>query len=604
MTHPLIDQVQAALRRLAEAPPAAEAANNAMHELTDAWSRGNLSAGIGGDLQARTELFNFLYGDKLFDPFARVVGSAAIRARRGPSTVIRIVRDDGSSEELIPPPDTRAEEAAARARADAMRTEVARRETSLVRIDHSVPALARKRPAPWAIWMWPLFWLFSWIARHKLAERKLADLAVSESRDQLAAVDRDTGEILGAAHRVRDKFVSAVRSCAAMGANNVRELQLVLAGGPLPDRIEILELTGPSRAEAEIDAVLLVRPDGVYAPGRDQPIPLGPVEVAISVLPSVLAAARALSIARRFRRKIEGALRALDDSLRRKEDAFRGRIVALEGKRMRDPQGFIQAQLDRVRPQIFASVQAVMEHASVHLGSELAQLQAEWINGIAEALTADELKLKVAKVTEHWDASPRRIGEEVRVLVMGGLGGSARDIYPDLVAPLVPWGLPAEFARPLRSAPVLPRLELLPSLTGETKSKLDLPGWLSGLFRSLEKRRTEVREKAHDRVEKLQERSTAELRDAEPRMHALLRDVLAGLLGNTIEHQRASVESAISAEYAAIVRERDALEPLMRARDAVRVELETLASLIAELERTQPAVAIAASAAETASLSR
>jgi hypothetical protein len=212
------------------------------------------------------------------------------------------------------------------------------------------------------------------------------------------------------------------------------------------------------------------------------------------------------------------------------------------------------------------------------------------------------LEALVATLTEQWTARPNRIGDEVRLLVMGGVGGSARDLYADLVAPLHARGLPEAHLK-LRAAPVLPPVTMLPSLFSQT-SKLELPGFFGRLFRSFDDRRAEVREKAHARVERLQELASAELLDAEPLLRAALREVLARELTAAIGHQRAWLDAALAAEHAAIAAEREQLAPLVAIRDAVRADAVRLGELIDRQEAQHPAVAISAAAAATASLSR
>nr|MDQ3369000.1 hypothetical protein [Myxococcota bacterium] len=387
-------------------------------------------------------------------------------------------------------------------------------------------------------------------------------------------------------------------------ASGVAAVELTVHTGPLAAGIEIVELSGGSRAGAQTDAVFLVQGDGVFAPVRgDEPLRVGGFAEMVEALPSLLADARALRLARRTRDQIKSAMTSLDDAIDRKEATFRARIERLERLRVVDPSRFALAQLARVREDIAASVNAVMEHAAVHLRSELALLQQGWIGAIAGAASAEAMKPVVAKLEADWHAEPRRIAEEVRVLVMGGLGGSARDLHPQLVAALVPHGLPDEHAGPLHAAPELEPTVLLPSLSKEP-AKLEKPSWLTGLFRGFEAKRTELREKVHERLEHMREVADAELLDLEPRLHATISTALATLLGVALERQGTWLDQALDAERAAIEQEREAIAPLVRVRDAVRTDAHRLGELIQQLERHQPAVAVAAAAAETASLSR
>nr|MBA3395949.1 hypothetical protein [Deltaproteobacteria bacterium] len=565
------------------------------------WGR-PLAVGIGGELPARPALFDFVCGGKVLDPFGRALGSAALRIHRGAATGFVARRDDGTTDGQTQPPDHHAEIVAARARAEAAQRELASRETAIVRVDRTLPV----RPQIWAVWLWPVYWIGRWRARGKLVERRLAALAVDEARRELDTIDRDATAMEAHARLARNRYHDALRALCGGGptAENVLEVELTLVSGPLPEGIEIVELAGANRAGAETDAVFVVEDGRLLAPVRGgAPLPIGDFAEAVPTLPSVLADARALRVARRVRDRIATALAALEDQLEQHEATFRARLDRVHALRIPDPAAFTGVQLARVRSDISASVNAVMEHAAVHLGSELASLQQDWIGSIANAANTDALKVALARVEAQWDGEPKRIAEEVKVLVMGGVGGSARDLYPDLVSTLVPYGLPAEHARPLRAAPVLPPTPLLPSLS-RGSSKLEKQNWFVGLFRSFEARRTEIREHVHDRLEHMREVAEAELRDAEPQLHAVLDHVLRGLLAGAFEHQTAALERMLAAEREAIAVERKTLAPLVRACDDVRTEAARLGELIAQLERHQPAVAIAAAAADTASLSR
>ena len=602
--HPIVEQARVALRRLADAPPAAQAAEGATQEIAEAWGKAPLSIGVGGGIPARTALFNFLCGDRWLDPHSRAVGSAALRIRRGPVTRLRAHRDDGSVEEHELPVGPRAEAAAASSALSAARSDLAVHEQALAKLDRSVPALARKRPAGLGILLLPLHWLFAWLYRGRVTDRRAVDTLVAEARVRVDGVLGPANEAELTARAVRDRFIATLRVLASgsPAAASVREVELEVPHGPLPEGVEILELTGPARASAQVDAVFVVENEALVAPGRGTtPLSIGAFSEAVATLPPLVHDARALAIGRRFRDKISATIASLDEALDRKEESYRVRIEKLEALRITDTAGFIDEQLARVAEPITASLQAILEHATVHLGSELAQLQQAWIGGIAALTDNDGLKAQVAKLSEQWTADPHRIGEEVRMLLMGGLGGSARDLYTELVESLRSKGLP-EAHHKLRAAPVLAPVAILPSLFSDT-SKLELPGFFGRLFQSFDTRRAEVREQAHARIERLQERSAAELLDAEPLLRAALRDALARELASAIEHQRAWLDAALTTERTAIAEERQQLAPLVAIRDAVRADALRLGELIAQHEEQHPAIAISSSAAATASLS-
>lgn len=602
--HPIVEQARAALARLAEAPPAAQAAEGATAEITEAWGKAPLSIGVGGGIPARTALFNFLCGDRWLDPHARAVGSAALRIRRGPATRLRVHREDGSVEEHVLPDEPGKAAAATGSALESARIELAAHESALVRIDRGVPALARTRPTGIRLVLLPVYWLLAWLYRGRIVERRAAGAAVAGARDRFDAKLAPAKEAEATARAVRDRFIATLRVYASgsPASSSVREVELEVAHGPLPAGVEILELTGPARASAQVDAVFVVENEALVAPGRGTtPLSIGAFSDAVATLPPLVHDARALAIGRRFRDKIIATIASLDEALERQEEKYRQRIEKLEALRITDGPAFIAAYLEHAAEPITSSLQAILEHATVHLGSELAQLQESWIGGVAVLVDADGLKAHVAKLEEQWTAEPRRIGEEVRMLVMGGVGGSARDLYGELLEPLRAKGVPEAHLR-LRAAPVLPAVSILPSLFSDT-AKLELPGFFGRLFQSFETRRAEVREQAHARVERLQERSAAELLDAEPLLRATLRDALARELATALEHQRQWLDGALADEHAAITSDRQKLAPLVAIRDAVRADARKLGELIEQHEEQHPAIAISSSAAATASLS-
>ncbi len=189
------------------------------------------------------------------------------------------------------------------------------------------------------------------------------------------------------------------------------------------------------------DALFVVTRDGENLVLSLESTKLGSVAEVAPRLPDLLRSARAGKLAQRARDRMHAARAEIDLELSRTELELSRRLEKVEnlGVTM-DRTRFVAVQLDRVRPSIVASTNAVIEHASVHLGSELAQLGAEWIGAVAKTTNADELKAAVTAIEEQWTASPQRIAGEVRTLVMGGAAGVARDLYPstveELAAPL------------------------------------------------------------------------------------------------------------------------------------------------------------------------
>ncbi len=559
-----------------------------------------MTLGIGGELPTRTSLFNDLCDDKLFDPFDRAPGCAAIRIRRGSGKRFHVHRVDGGNQVHEMPRDLPEDLAIVRHAAHA-RGELENRRRELDELERGVAV----RPRWWAIWKWPGYIADLMRSGSRREQRRLAASVASDAHARFEHAERAAIEVVERTSPARDRYVMALRGLASGGAAGVGVAEIVIevVSGMLPEGIEVLELTGASRASAEVDAVVVVETGGVYAPGMPGTRPrIGAVAETFSTLPQLLASARSLGISRRYRDKIAATIASLDLLIDQKETSFAKRISALESMRVTDVAGYTEIQLARVQPQIIASVNAVLEHASVHLNSELASVTNEWVKLLAQVTTGAELATAVSTIDTAWDATMKRVAEEVRLLAMGGVGGSARDLYGSLVAPLLQLGLPEADGRPPRAAPQLSPVSILPSLNAPT-SKLDDKGFFASLFRSFENKRTEVRAKAGERLQRLHEVAVAELMDAEPKFHAAVREALINLLAGAIGIQTRYLDQALTRERNAIKNERADLAPLVAVRDAVRTDLARLAAEISRLETAQPALSIATTAAETASLS-
>jgi uncharacterized protein (UPF0335 family) len=250
-----------------------------------------------------------------------------------------------------------------------------------------------------------------------------------------------------------------------------------------------------------------------------------------------------------------------------------------------------------VRPQITQSIHAVIEHGAAHLGAGLGRLGGEWLSSLEAATSNDELKQAVQRIEASAPLDAKRIAEEVRTLVMGGAAGAAFDIYPELHASLKPHGLEEG---PPKAAPAIPPLEILPSLTNPSTAKLSgAAGWLTGLFRSFETRRADVLQKAQARMAHLGEVASAEILDAEPKLHAVIEKTLYTMLVEACERQTAWLEQAMIVERETVAREGQVLAPLARMRDRLRHDLKKLIEGIEVLESENQGLAAAASAVVT-----
>jgi hypothetical protein len=545
---------------------------------------------------ARTELWNFVCSKKVFDPDGRPIHSAPLRVRRGKQTRFTATRDDGSTEEHVLPAE-QADDDALRMRADAANAEVGERKLALQRIEKALPRMARARPRGFMIWLWPLWWLITRRERRMLSERGFSEIAYDqacEARD-VAVKELETAETR--IRRERGRFFEMLRALGSgppLG-NNVRDVLLELGEGPLPEGVELIELARTTQA-SDVDAIFLVERDIVHAPhGADtRAVPLGKVPDIIPQLLLLLGRARSLTIARRAYDEIAEPLTKLHDEITDTEEGFRVRIERLEAMQILDAQEFATAELAKVRPQISQSIHAVIEHAAHHLGGELQRLGDEWQRAIASSTNNDELKMNVQRIESSAPVDAKRVAEETRMLAVGGAAGSAHDLFPDLLGALKPHGLEE---KPPREAPKLPPLEILPSLTNASPSKLSgAAGWLTGLFRSFETRRSDVGTKAEARMKHLREVALAEILDIEPKLRSIIEQTLHQMMLDAIGRQVAWLDKTLALEREAVSREGVALAPLARMRDRLRHDHQKLGEGVAQIEKEDVGLAAAAAA--------
>jgi hypothetical protein len=284
----------------------------------------------------------------------------------------------------------------------------------------------------------------------------------------------------------------------------------------------------------------------------------------------------------------------LDQRLDDAETDFAARIARLEARVIDDPARFVAEQIERRRPQTIASVSALMEHASTHLGAELGAPTA-WAAAIHAASSTDELAAAAATVEQEMAAAGQRIADEVQLLVMGGLGGIVHDLTPAVLAPLAAHGVPAEALRDLARAPSLPPVPVLASLAEPQRSAL-AAGRLASLFRSRDALQRDLLDKVDQRATRLRARAEADMLDAEPRLRDAVDGALTAALTTAIDRQRTLLDQALAAEHAAIAAARAALAPLIEVRDAARASARQLARSIEALAAEQPAAAAAAAA--------
>jgi len=552
--HPLFLATREALDGLRDLPELPDLAIR----IEIAWAREPFAIGLGGD---GTALIEALWGAPVLTPRS---SGPPIRIRRGPIARALGQRANGFAIEQIRPErrDDAEGERDALARRDAARTALADREVALERVQ--VPRFVTAPPKGWRVLLWPIWWLLAWAHRRVLAQDAEARDAVEVARGEARAREVELADVGARAGREEAAHVAAVR--ALIGARDLTAIDLEITDERLPAGVELRE-----RGDEHLDAIATLTAADLHD------------------LAGFAATARAMRLARRACKRIAIVQIDLEDQLARAEEDFAERIEKLERLRLADPSRFVTEQLAQVRPQIVTSVSAVIEHASVHLGTELAALAEAWIGGIAESASGEALKQTIARIETTAAAELQRIADETRTLVVGGGSGSAHDLYPELIAPLRSRGLPDDGVVP---APLLPELVVLPLLATASIAKLS-GQWFGGLFRSFETRRGEVRERTHAQIEQLRELAQAELLGVEPRLHAAIEQVLAPQVVAASERQASAVAAALAEEHAAIAEERSRLAPIVEQRERAYAILRQLRAQLAGLEAALPACAAA-----------
>jgi hypothetical protein len=588
----LIDEARAALERLAAGSPAGQVAYAAIDELDRAWPVSPLSVGLtGGDPDARFAALAALAAGALAG-VTRTERSPPLRLHRGAIDGFVIVRDGGGAERAMRPARRpTADDAgvrAATASAEVARVASEQHARAARAAAEALPAVIRTRPPWWAVWAWIARWIAGVFRRGAVAARRDAEAAAAESARAADRAVLAIDDARAAARAPNERYAARLAAACADG-DGIRYVDVEVAGGALPDDVVVIELatrTDALELDVELDRVVAVRAGALFVEDElDPPRHLGQAAGAAAALGTLALTGRAVRLTRRAIAAIGEAARSLDEMLDGSEADHRRRLEPLRARRLADPDAFVAAQLERVAPQINASIGAIMEHALTHVGAELTELATTWADAIGAATGRDELKDAIARVDREWPAATARAGDEARLLIQGGLGGSAHDLHADAVAPLAAYGLGPDQLRAPRAAPVLPALELLPSLDGASEAQLDTTSWLGALFRSFDTRRAEVLARLTARIDKIREVVRAEMLDAEPRLYAVLADAARDALGGAITAQRAWLEAALAREQEQIERDRLALGPLLAARDAAREDARRLTALAAAAER-------------------
>ena len=174
----IVELARAAIRRLVDAAPDAADARAALARIEGIGLGPPYTVVIAGDPAARSELLNALAGERLFDPARRDPARIGLQLRRGPATLLRARRRDGSVDErgrelepagepapVEPPaPRRRAARHDDRAATVSASGDPAVQDAIVLSAEAETTAMVR-RPPWWAVWRHLARWWRTWRAR-------------------------------------------------------------------------------------------------------------------------------------------------------------------------------------------------------------------------------------------------------------------------------------------------------------------------------------------------------------------------------------------------------------------------------------------------------
>lgn len=303
----VVELARAAVRRLAEAAPAANTARAALEEIERIGLGPPYTIAVAGDLIARTELLNQLAGEPLFDAARRDPERIVMSMRRGAATMLKARRRNGKVEQqtledaepgdpITGEPDD-AEATTPRAPALAEETEATKvreprapqhppenNESGVLLVPpsgaQSAPAVVAvsaertvpvRRPPWWAVWEWVMLWLQAWRLRKRglpasapqpasppapapVVRESPRRSTIREEDARTTVVPRKAREPARPKVDPRVQFTAALR--AVLADEEVERLFIEVDRGPLPDKVIVVELpTGaPAKSLAAIAA--------------------------------------------------------------------------------------------------------------------------------------------------------------------------------------------------------------------------------------------------------------------------------------------------------------------------------------------------------------
>lgn len=637
-----MDHARAALARLAGAAPATDAARAASEEIERAWRREPLTAVLAGDqVAARSAFLNHLVGGVLFDPARPAPVELVVVLRCGEATRIRVVMRDGREKHLVPrevPVAAVAPGSAAGAGPEELVTAVALVEAAEVEVQ--APAAPPRRSLWRRLWAFfarlfgrraapapaPSLTLAPAQGASPAAQRIAAPAAIATPAaiaapappppraaaatpprsplDGLAVSLRPLLDESGAGAGV-DRIIVEIDSRHLPAGVEVVELPSAAGRDRLPDQVDgfllvarsLLALGAARRrlmpaTHAPPPHVLVVTAGNDSAAGRavdpereprDRSLRhVGRFTDAAPRLRWLLLVERALRLARFAGQALKLGQSAIGETLDQAEAGFEARLAELRARQIADPGAFLNQALERVAPLITERVHVLIQQWTADLAGQIERAGPGWVAEVAQAAGADQLRAAAPRIEQEMAAQVARVHEDAQHLVAGGLGGGAHDLFRELCRDLRRISPEMGDEEPPTPAAV----DIAAALTGDLDElKLGpVASRLTSLFRSIDTLRAELVQRIEDRVGRLRNLVVAQVLDAEPALRASLVEALRTGFGLAMVRHANWLEKALAEENEAIARERAALAPLGKIRDAAAADQTRLEELMARTE--------------------
>jgi hypothetical protein len=621
--HEVVELARAAVRRLTDAAPTAGEARAVLASIERVGSGPPYTVAIAGDLAGRTMLLNHLGGEYLFDPArhdaARVMmtlrrgAATTVRARRRDGGVVQLTRTDGAvrveeDPELDEPDglDSRSgEESDLRTLVFSDRAATAGAGPGPVGGPDDRAAIQQIKPPWWAIWRWLALWIRTWLSRSRRLPAATGAVVVSSDPAALPAAPTST---MSAMSSVTSRVRSIARTVARATHLGDRRQQLVdtlrawfsddaverlfveVEGGPLPDKVVMIEL--PSGADArsldavvadaclvacgergfamtdQLETVLTIVPHlfavgaAALPAGCDPSVRLlGGFDAAAPALASLAMIERAYAAGQRASAVLSSACTTLDRIVSDAEAGFRTRIQRLEAMRIASPDDYTAAALAQVRS-------AVVEHAHHRIRRALDQLDEaiehhgnDWAARLRAAASVDALRTAAARLDQESPGVLQATQVAVQRALVDDLTEYAHARYHELVSALRQGSSRSDAVPSWLTIDVR-----FGDMTSGTKLGTVAPR-MTSLFRSLEALKAEAVAQLEQRIAKLRQVASANLRDAEPRLEPAVTGTLAIALRAEVERHVAWLEARLARERLAIDAERAQVTVLALIRD-------------------------------------